>query len=179
LVIKHRAFLSLPGRTALAWPSAAWAQEPAPGADPRVAAMHLDTVTVGWANASHALAQTAYRQLPTPRRRGWDDTYRDEARPFVETQLTRAVRPARWAAWRRARAARRRSEGHAAAHQIGRQFRQPGVVVVGPAALDCDIAALDTPRFAQALKKCGRRIRSGRAGMEKTFADIERRAGSH
>ena len=51
---------------------------------------HLDTATVEWANESHALAQTAYRNLPTPRARGWDETYQEQEWPVVETQLTRA-----------------------------------------------------------------------------------------
>jgi hypothetical protein len=56
----------------------------------------LDTATVDWANDSHALAQTAYRNLPTPRHQGWDQTYLDQEWNVVETQLSRAgVRPAK------------------------------------------------------------------------------------
>jgi nuclease S1 len=62
--------------------AAAWA--------PEGLSAHLDTATVDWANESHALAQTAYRQLPTPRHHGWEEAYRDQEWPVVETQLTRA-----------------------------------------------------------------------------------------
>lgn len=57
---------------------------------------HLDTVTVKWANESHALAQNAYKNLPIHKRPGWDQTYEDEEWPVVENQLERAgVRLAR------------------------------------------------------------------------------------
>jgi hypothetical protein len=62
--------------------AAAWA--------PDGLASHLNTATVQWANESHALAQTAYRLLPTPRHHGWDQTYLEQEWPVVETQLTRA-----------------------------------------------------------------------------------------
>lgn len=51
---------------------------------------HLDTATVKWANDSHALAQTAYRILPTHRRHGWETAYIDEEWPVVQNQLERA-----------------------------------------------------------------------------------------
>jgi hypothetical protein len=51
---------------------------------------HIDMATVDWANESHALAQTAYRNLPTPRVRGWDETYQEQGWPVVGIQLTRA-----------------------------------------------------------------------------------------
>lgn len=51
----------------------------------------LDVVAAEWANESHALAQTAYRNLPPSRRpEGWDSRYQVEAWPVVEGQLTRA-----------------------------------------------------------------------------------------
>jgi hypothetical protein len=50
----------------------------------------LETATVQWATESHALAQSAYRQLPTPRNQGWEGAYREQEWPVVETQLTRA-----------------------------------------------------------------------------------------
>jgi hypothetical protein len=50
----------------------------------------LDTATIRWANESHALAQTAYRLLPTPRRHGWDQAYLEQEWFVVETQLMRA-----------------------------------------------------------------------------------------
>jgi len=53
-------------------------------------ATHLDTATVEWANNSHALAQNAYRNLPTPRHNGWDQIYLDQEWSVVETQLARA-----------------------------------------------------------------------------------------
>jgi S1/P1 Nuclease len=56
----------------------------------------LDTVTVDWANDSHALAQTAYSNLPQRRRSGWEQPYEDEEWPTVERQLQRGgVRLAR------------------------------------------------------------------------------------
>jgi S1/P1 Nuclease len=63
--------------------AAAWA--------PDGLAAHLDTAPIQWANESHALAQTAYRLLPTPRHHGWDQTYLEEEWPVVETQLTRGA----------------------------------------------------------------------------------------
>jgi hypothetical protein len=51
---------------------------------------HLDTATVKWANESHALAQTAYRNLPIQRRAGWEDAYEDQEWPVVQQQLQRA-----------------------------------------------------------------------------------------
>jgi hypothetical protein len=51
----------------------------------------LDVVAAQWANESHALAQTAYRNLPPSRRpEGWDRRYQVEAWPVAEDQLTRA-----------------------------------------------------------------------------------------
>jgi hypothetical protein len=51
----------------------------------------LGTVAAEWANESHALAQTAYRNLPaSPRPEAWDRKYQVEAWPVVEDQLTRA-----------------------------------------------------------------------------------------
>jgi hypothetical protein len=57
---------------------------------------HLDTATVKWANDSHALAQTAYSNLPIHRRQGWEQSYVDQEWPVVQSQLERAgVRLAR------------------------------------------------------------------------------------
>jgi hypothetical protein len=42
------------------------------------------------ANESHALAVTAYRDLPQPLASGWDETYQVEEWPVVEKQLTAA-----------------------------------------------------------------------------------------
>jgi hypothetical protein len=68
--------------------AAAWA--------PEGLSSDLGTATVDWANESHAFAQSAYRELPTPRHRGWEQAYRDQQWPVIETQLTRAgVRLAR------------------------------------------------------------------------------------
>ena len=50
----------------------------------------LDTSLIDWANSSHSLAQDAYRNLPIPQRRGWDETYKEEAWPVIEGQLMRA-----------------------------------------------------------------------------------------
>ena len=51
----------------------------------------LDVVPAQWANESHLLAQTAYRNLPpSPRPEAWDRRYQVEAWPVVEDQLTRA-----------------------------------------------------------------------------------------
>ena len=51
---------------------------------------HLDTATVKWANDSHALAQTAYKNLPTNRPNGWEQAYEDVEWPVIEDQLQRA-----------------------------------------------------------------------------------------
>jgi S1/P1 Nuclease len=57
---------------------------------------HLDTTTVKWANDSHTLAQTAYRNLPTRRHQGWEDAYENQEWSIVEEQLQRGgVRLAR------------------------------------------------------------------------------------
>jgi nuclease S1 len=57
---------------------------------------HLDTTTVKWANDSHMLAQTAYRNLPTHRHQGWEDAYENQEWSIVEEQLQRGgVRLAR------------------------------------------------------------------------------------
>jgi len=51
----------------------------------------LDIVAAQWANEAHALAQMAYRNLPSsPRPEAWDRKYQVEAWPVVEDQLTRA-----------------------------------------------------------------------------------------
>jgi hypothetical protein len=44
-------------------------------------------------------------------------------------------------------------EGHAAAHQVGRQFWQPAIVIVRPAEFDCRVATIDVASFAQPLAK--------------------------
>lgn|SRR5215813_3819715 len=50
----------------------------------------LDAVTK-WANDSHALAKTAYRELPkAPRPHGWDETYETEFWPVMQDQFKRA-----------------------------------------------------------------------------------------
>jgi hypothetical protein len=67
------------------WPdrAASWA--------PGGLALRLDAVTVQWANESHALAQTAYRDLPSPPRpEDWDAIYQSETWPIIQDQLTRA-----------------------------------------------------------------------------------------
>ena len=51
---------------------------------------HLDVATVKWANDSHMLAQSAYQNLPTRRRQGWENSYEDVEWPMVEGQLERA-----------------------------------------------------------------------------------------
>lgn len=51
---------------------------------------HLDTATIKWAEDSHRLAQTAYQNLPTRRKAGWEDAYEDEEWDVVETQLEKA-----------------------------------------------------------------------------------------
>lgn len=61
--------------------SSAWA--------PADLAAHLDTVTVSWANESHALAQAAYEALPKQRAAGWDETYQGAEWPVVTKQLER------------------------------------------------------------------------------------------
>ena len=61
--------------------AAAWAPDGLAG--------QLDTVVVDWANDTHVLAQNAYRNLPTPRLKGWDETYKDFAWPVIEAQLMR------------------------------------------------------------------------------------------
>jgi hypothetical protein len=44
-----------------------------------------------WANASHALAQPAYSNLPTsPRPKGWEDAYQGYAWPVIEQQIRMA-----------------------------------------------------------------------------------------
>jgi hypothetical protein len=54
-------------------------------------ASQLDSATVQWANDSHALAQTAYSNLPAaPRPQGWDHTYQGYAWPVIQDQLARA-----------------------------------------------------------------------------------------
>jgi hypothetical protein len=51
----------------------------------------LDSATVQWANDSHALAKTAYQDLPAaPRPHGWEQTYQGETWPIIQDQFTRA-----------------------------------------------------------------------------------------
>jgi hypothetical protein len=54
-------------------------------------ASQLDSATVQWANDSHAVAKTAYQDLPAaPRPHGWDQTYQGEIWPIIQGQLARA-----------------------------------------------------------------------------------------
>jgi len=50
----------------------------------------LDKAVVKWSNESHELAQTAYRNLPLHRKKGWDEAYEDEEFSVAETQLQKA-----------------------------------------------------------------------------------------
>jgi hypothetical protein len=43
---------------------------------------------------------------------------------------------------------------HLPAHQVGRQRRQPLVMLVGPAVFQRDVAPLHIPGLAQSLTKC-------------------------
>jgi len=52
-------------------------------------------------------------------------------------------------------AARRRDDGHRPVYEIGRQFRQPIVIAVGPTVFDRHVAALDIAGFTEALTECG------------------------
>jgi hypothetical protein len=61
--------------------AAAWA--------PDGLAANLGVATVQWANESHALAQTAYQNLPSARQPGWDQAYQGQAWPIVQEQLAR------------------------------------------------------------------------------------------
>ena len=48
---------------------------------------HLDTTLVKWANDSHSLAQTAYRNLPIHQSTSWEDVYEQQEWPVVQEQL--------------------------------------------------------------------------------------------
>jgi hypothetical protein len=74
---------TLLGRNVSPTQAATWA--------PSGLASRLDAATMEWANESHALAQIAYRELPSsPRPQGWDGTYQGEAWPVIQDQLNRA-----------------------------------------------------------------------------------------
>src|SRR5262249_50463702 len=64
--------------------------------------------------------------------------------------------------------AARNDDSNSAANQVGRQFRQPIVVVVRRAKFDGDVAAFDVAGFAQALAECRPRQlgRLGRCSVE-------------
>jgi S1/P1 Nuclease len=51
---------------------------------------HLDATLVKWANDSHSLAQTAYRNLPIHQSNGWEDMYEEQEWTVVEEQLQKA-----------------------------------------------------------------------------------------
>ncbi len=63
--------------------------EAATWAPARMAA-RLPATTVAWANESHALAKSAYRDLPEDRSAGWEDGYDRLEWPVVQRQLQRA-----------------------------------------------------------------------------------------
>jgi hypothetical protein len=64
--------------------------------------------------------------------------------------------------------AARNDDSNSAANQVGRQFREPIVVVVRRAKFDGDVAAFDVAGFPQALAECRPRQlgRLGRCSVE-------------